>query len=275
MVHVINFITDPFQYDFMRNAFWAGSLAAILASLVGFFVVVRQVAFAAHALGHISFAGACGAILLGWLPIIGQLIITLSAGVIMGSMSRRLNEKDTIIGVTLAFALGVGVLLLHFFRSYSGQANSILFGDLLGVSTSALQWMAWLMLFGIIALALLSRQLWFASLTPILAEAKSVSLTRISILFFCIMALAITLASQVVGVLLVFTLIVGPPAIALQWTKNFWTGMGLCCITGVLVVWVAIYCAYYTDWPVSFWISALVFVVYVLGALQGQVVSEA
>ncbi len=277
MLHVIiDFFTLPFQYDFMRNAFWAGSMAAIVASLVGFFVVVRQIGFAAHALGHISFAGACGAILLGWLPIIGQLVVTLGAGIIMGSMGRRLNEKDTIIGVTLALALGVGVLLLHFFRSYSGQANSILFGDLLGVSTSALRWMASLMLLAILGLGLLARRLWFASLVPTLAQAKSISLTWISLLFFSIMALAITLASQVVGILLVFTLIVGPPAIALQWSKNFWSAMGVCCATGVLIVWLAVYLSYYTDWPVSFWISTAVFVLYVIGVLlRGQVVSEA
>jgi len=268
MLHVIECFIAPFQYDFMRHALLAGSLAAILASLVGFFVVVRQVGFAAHALGHVAFAGATGAVLLGWIPIIGQLIVTLAAAITMGSLGRRLEEKDTVIGVTLSLALGVGVLFLYFYRAYSGQANSILWGDLLGVSTQALQWMFWLTVFGIGCLAVLARPLWFASLSPVLAEAKSLSLPLISILFFCMLAVAITLASQVVGVLLVFTLVIGPPAIALQWASRFWSGITLAVFIGLFIVWISIVLSYYTDWPINFWISVWVFVLYVLSITQ-------
>ncbi len=267
MSFVTDWITSPFQYDFMQHAFLAGSLAALLSSLVGFFVVVRQLGFAAHALGHISFAGACGAVLFGWPPIAGQLLISLVAGGIMGGIGKRIQHRDTIIGVTLALALGVGVLFLHFYQSYGGQANSILFGDLLGVSDTALHWMSVLTIFGMISLAILARPLWFASLSPALAEAKSVPIRGLGILFFGIVAIAITLASQVVGILLVFTLVVGPPAIALQWTKHFWTGISLCCLLSLSIVWAAIFLAYYIDWPISFWISALVFVLYLIGLL--------
>lgn len=268
MFHVIEGIMLPLQYDFMRHAFLAGSLAAILASLVGFFVVARQMGFAAHALGHVAFAGATGAVLLGWSPMVGQLCITLVAGLTMGSLGRRLEERDTIIGVTLALALGVGVLFLHFYRTFSGQANSILWGDLLGVSTQSLQLMSGLTIVGILCLAFLARPLWFASLAPALAEAKSLSLQHISMLFFAILALAITLASQVVGVLLVFTLVVGPPAIAMQWTRTFWAGISLALITSLLIVWASIYLSYYTDWPIAFWISALVFASYLFGVFK-------
>lgn len=265
---IINFITEPFQYAFMQHAFLAGTLAAILASAVGFFVVIRQLGFAAHALGHVGFAGACGAMLLGWIPIVGQLLITLLAGVLMGTLGKRLDEKDTIIGITLAFALGLGVMFLHLLNAYSGQANSILFGNLLGVSAQSLHWMLGLTIFGILSLAILARPLWFSSLTPMLAEAKSLSLSTLAILFFCIMAIAITMASQVVGILLVFTLIVGPPAIALQWCRNFWPGIALSVALSVLVVWCAIFLSYYTDWPISFCISALIFVLYLLSILK-------
>src|SRR5579871_3343819 len=100
---IIDSITEPFQYAFMQHAFLAGSLAAILASLVGFFVVIRQLSFAAHALGHVGFAGACGAMLFGWAPILGQLMMTVLAGIFMGILGKKLEEKDTIIGITLAF----------------------------------------------------------------------------------------------------------------------------------------------------------------------------
>ncbi|MFT3741151.1 MAG: metal ABC transporter permease [Gammaproteobacteria bacterium] len=259
---VVNWFLAPFQYDFMQHAFLAGTLAAMLTSLVGFFVVIRQLGFAAHALGHIGFAGACGAFLLGWPPLVGQLAISLAAGGVMSGIGKRLHERDTIIGVTLAFALGLGVLFLHFYHAHGSQMNSILFGDLLGVATSALYWMGALTVLGILSLACIARPLWFASLAPALAEAKSVSLSGLSILFFILMATAITLASQVVGILLVFTLVVGPPAIALRWTRTFWAGIFTSLLLSLGIVWCAIYLAYYLDWPISFWISALVFGLY-------------
>lgn len=264
----INFFIAPFDYDFMQHAFLAGTLAAILASTVGFFVVVRQLGFAAHALSHVGFAGATGAVLLGWLPLIGQLLITLIAGLLMGLGSKKMKEQDTMIGITLALALGIGVLFMHFYRAYGGQLNSILFGDILGVSAFAIHWMFWLTILSLLALGVISRPLWFASLAPTLAEAKSLSLLGLSLLFFSILAVTITLASQVVGILLVFTLVVGPPAISLQWTKYFWSGLMLSCVLGLFIVWISIYAAYYTDWAVSFWISALVFVCYMLGKLE-------
>jgi zinc/manganese transport system permease protein len=268
MFTVIDWLQSPFQYEFMRHAFLAGSLAAILTALVGFFVVVRQLGFAAHALGHIGFAGAAGAILMGWLPIIGQLVITMGAAIVMGSLGKKVNEKDTIIGVTLAFALGLGILFLHLYKGYSGQAASILFGDLLGVSATSIQWMTWLSLFGLVVLAILSRPLWFSSLTPMLAEARKLPIALLSILFFAVLAFAITLASQVVGVLLVFALVVGPPAIALQWVKSFWSGILLCLVLSLIIVWVSIYSSYYTDIPVSFWICSLVFVFYLISLIR-------
>lgn len=267
---IIDWFTEPFQYTFMQHAFLAGSLAAVLSSLVGFFAVVRQLGFAAHALGHIGFAGACGAMLFGWAPMVGQLIITLLAGMFMGTLGRRLEEKDTIIGVTLAFALGTGVFFLHFLNTYAGQANSILFGDLLGVSFQSIQWMFGLTAISLLSLAFLARPLWFASLMPVLAEAKNLSLSKMAILFFLIMAVAITIASQVVGILLVFTLVIGPPAIALQWSREFWPGIGLCIVISLVTVWLSIFTSYYTDWPISFCISAFIFVVYLLSMMKNK-----
>lgn len=262
---MIDFLTEPFTYPFMQHAFIAGTLAGLLASLVGFFVVVRQLGFAAHALSHVGFAGATGAALLGWLPLLGQLGITVLTGVLMAMSGKRMREKDTMIGITLALALGVGVLFMHFYRAYGGQLNAILFGDILGVSSQALQWMAWLTGLSLLFLAMLSRPLWFSSLAPNLAEARGVSLRLLSVLFFCMMGIAITLTSQIVGILLVFTLLIGPPTISLQWVKKFWSAMIFSCIISMMIVWSSIYLAYYVDWPVSFWISSMVFVLYVLG----------
>lgn len=255
-------LSEPFHYAFMQHAFLAGTCAAILSSLVGFFIVVRQAGFAVHALGHVGFTGACAGMLLGMSPLWGQLLTTVLVGFLMSFGGSNLAQKDTMIGVTLAFALGVGLLLLHFYHAYSGQANAILFGDLLGVSTQALYGMAALTLIGVGVLILIARPLWFSSLTPALAEARCVPLWLLSMVLFVLMAFAITLASQVVGVLLVFTLFIGPAAIALEWCLGFWTSIGLSVLLGVLLVWIGIGLSYYTDWPISFWISTFVLLGY-------------
>lgn len=256
-------IVDPtliislFEYDFLRNALIAGTIAAVLAGFVGYFLVIRKMAFAGHALGHIGFAGATGAGLLGLTPITGQLLLTLLAAIGMGSLGHRISKSDMAIGIVLAFALGLGVLFLHFYTSYASQAMTILFGNLLGVSSHLIKMMLIYSILSLLALGVIARPLLFASLEPELAEAKGISLSLISILFMIIAAVAVTEASQVVGVLLVFTLLIGPAAAALNWTSHILSGLLLTILLGVVIVWLGIILAFVTDWPIPFWISAL------------------
>lgn len=265
---MIDSIFSMFNYEFIQHAFIAGTIAAILSGVVGYFVIIRQLAFAAHALGHIGFAGASGGLLIGLSPIAGQFLLTLLAAIGIGALGDRISKNDMVIGIILSFCLGLGTLFLYLYGGYAGQAMIILFGNLLGVSNSDLYLMFWLMIFSLIAIGLIARRLLFSSLEPQLAEAKGMSLFWISILFLIVMAIAVTLASQVVGVILVFTLIIGPAAIVVQWTRHFWSGMLLSMILAVLIVWIGITLSYVTDWPISFWISALVFFIYLLTSLK-------
>lgn len=257
-----------FHYEFIQNAFIAGTIAAILSGAVGYFVIIRQLGFAAHALGHIGFAGASGGLLLGLSPITGQFFLTLFAAIGIGALGDRISKNDMVIGVVLSFCLGLGTLFLYLYGGYAGQAMIILFGNLLGLSYYDLIFMFWLMTFSLIAMGLIARRLLFSSLEPQLAEAKGLSLFWISIIFIVIMAIAVTLASQVVGVILVFTLIIGPAAIAVQWTKHFWSGILTSILLAVFLVWIGIFLSYMTDWPISFWISAFVFIIYLLSSLK-------
>lgn len=259
-----------FDYSFMRHAFIAGTLAAILAAITGYFMALRNLTFAGHALSHVGFAGAAAAGLVGLSPLTGQLLITILAAMGMGCLGERVRRNDFIIGIILALALGLGSLFLHFYNSYAGQATAILFGDILGVSTTALKIIAVLTVGCIAALAMIARPMLFASIETELAEAKGVPLMWLTTAFLIIMAIAVTLASQVVGVLLVFTLLVGPAAIALQWTRTFWSGIAITLLLAVGIVWLSIALTYLTDWPVSFWISCLVFSGYVVGSLYRQ-----
>jgi zinc/manganese transport system permease protein len=250
-------IISLFEYDFLRNALVAGTLAAILAGAVGYFMIIRRLAFAGHALGHIGFAGATGAGLIGLSPLTGQLLLTMGAAIGIGALAHRTSKSDIAIGIILAFALGLGVLFLHFYMNYAAQAMSILFGNLLGVSSHLIKLMLFCCVASLLALSVMSRPLLFSSLEPELAEAKGVSLPLISILFMIVTAVAVTIASQVVGVLLVFTLLVGPAAAALNWTQRSASGLFLTMLLGVLLVWIGIILSFVTDWPIPFWISTL------------------
>lgn len=266
-------IVDPtliislFDYYFLRNALIAGTIAAVLAGFVGYFMLIRKLAFAGHALGHIGFAGATGAGLVGLTPVAGQLVLTLLAAVGMGSLGHRVSKSDIAIGIILALALGLGVLFLHLYTHYAVQAMTILFGNLLGVSFHLIKMMLVYSILSLCALSVIARPLLFTSLEPELAEAKGVSLPFISIVFMIIVAVAVTEASQVVGVLLVFTLLIGPAAAALNWTQRVISGLLLTVVLGVLMVWLGILLAFVTDWPIPFWISALAAANYLLSFL--------
>ena len=264
LITLIHDLVNLFDYEFMRNAFAAGTIAAIVASLVGYFVILRSLAFAGHALSHIGFAGAAGAGLIHLQPWAGQLILTLFAAAGMGSLGERVSKSDIAVGIILAFSLGLGILFLHLYTQYAGMANAILFGNLLGVSNQTIKWMLCIGLLSLLALAFISRPLLFASLEPELAEAKGVSLQKISILFFLIVAIAVTQASQIVGVLLVFTLLIGPAATALRITRGIATGITMSLFLGVTTVWLGIILGYITDWPISFWISSISLLLYLL-----------
>src|SRR5579875_1215939 len=122
-----------FEYDFMVNAFAASGIVAVLAGIVGYFLVMRGQTFAGHALAHVGFAGATGAVLLGVSPLWGMLLVSAGGGAGMGLLGERLEGRDVAIGIVLAVSLGLGLLFLHFYTSYAAQATALLFGNLLSV----------------------------------------------------------------------------------------------------------------------------------------------
>jgi zinc/manganese transport system permease protein len=250
------------DYDFMRTAFAASGVVAILAGTVGFFLVLRGQTFAGHALSHVGFTGATGAVLLGLPPLAGLVGFTVLAGLGMGLLGEKLAERDVAIGMILSLALGLGLLFLHFFTSYASQAAALLFGNVLGVDNSALAALAILAILALAALAAIARPLIFASLQSELAEARGVPLRFVSTAFLAIVAVAVAECAQIVGVLLVFTLMVGPAASALRFTRRLYAAVALAAALALLEAWGGLTLAFYSDWPVSFWITALSGVVY-------------
>jgi len=256
MTRIIATIT-MFDYEFMRNAFAAAGVAALVSGLVGYFLVLRGQTFAGHALSHIGFAGATGAVLIGVAALWGLIGFTVAAGVGMGLMGERLSGRDVAIGVVLALALGFGLLFLHYYTAFAAQATALLFGNVLAVDRATIATLLGLGAVTLAALAAIMRPLIFASLQPELAEAKGVPLRFVSTAFLAIVALAVSASAQIVGVLLVFALMVGPPATAQRLARSLWSGLALSAGIALAEAWIGIAMAYYTDWPVSFCIALL------------------
>ena len=257
-------IAAIFQYQFMVNAFMAGTVVAIVAGAIGYFVVLRSSAFAAHALSHIGFAGATGAVVLAINPIFGLLAFTMGAGMTIGALGDRIRGRDVTIGIVLAWTLGLGVLFISLYTGYAQEAYALLFGEILGISVREVAVTGLVAAVALIVLIAMYRPLLFASVDQDLARAKGVPTLALSIIFMALLALAVTDAVQVVGVLLIFALIVTPAAIAIRFTSRpsiaIATGVGL----SLAFTWLGLAIAYYSPHPVSFFITSLAFGSYVV-----------
>ncbi len=263
----INVFTDlagMWQYAFMQHAFEAGTIVAIVSGVVGYFVVLRRLSFAAHALSHTGFAGAAAAILLGLNPLIGLLAFTGGSGLTIAVLGRRTAARDVQVGTVLAFMLGLGVLFISLYKGYATEAYSLLFGEILGISSGDVYVTLLAGVVTLAAVALLYRRLLFTSLDEDVAEAKGVSILGTGITFMLLLALATSIAVQVVGVLLIFALLVTPAAVAERLTRRPAEGMAVSVLVALMVTWSGLFIAYYLPYPVSFFITSMVFMLYIL-----------
>jgi len=263
-INLFTALQQMFQYQFMQHAFEAGTIVAIIAGIVGYFVVLRRSSFAAHALSHIGFAGAAGAVLFGVSPVYGLLLFTSVGGSMMAALSPRAAHRDVHIGTVLAFMLGIGVLFISLYTGYATEAYSILFGEILGISNSdvLLTLVAALIILSIIAVVY--RPLLFASLDEDVAEAKGMPTFLLGIIFMILVAVATSIAVQVVGVLLIFSLMVTPAAIAQQLAKRPHKVVIISVAIALMATWLGLFVAFYEPYPVSFFITSIVFVLYLL-----------
>lgn len=255
---------DILQYSFIQNAFIASAFVAIVAAIVGYFLLVRGLTFAGHALSHIGFAGAAGAVLVGIDPVYGLLAFTVLAGIGIGMVGRVLRERDVAIGIFLTLALAFGILFLFLYKGYAEQAYSILFGTILGISTSDVILTAFFSVITLCLLLFLFRPLLFSSFDTEVAEARGIPVRLLGILFLIIVAITVSVSVQVVGVLLIFTLLVGPAATAMRIIKNPYQTIGVAMMLGIIYSWVGIFIAAQTNLPVSFFIATLSFFTYIV-----------
>ncbi len=254
---------DALQYTFVQNALLVGSCIAIIAAIIGYFLISRGLTFAGHALPNIGFAGAAGAVLLGIDPVFGLFAFTVLAGIGIGLLGEEVRERDIAIGVLMTFALGLGLMFLALYSGYAERVYSILFGTILGISQSDVLITAITSLLTMGVVLAIFRPLLFSTFDPGVAEARGVPIRFLSVFFLILVAITISLSVQVMGALLVFTLLVGPAATAVRlvqrplWVLLISIGLGLC------FTWLGILLAAQSgNWPVSFFIATIAFVVY-------------
>lgn len=261
-------VQQLFAYPFMQNAYLAGTLVAIVAGVVGYFMVLRSQSFAGHTMAKIGFPGALGAALIGVDPVLGLIGFGLCAALLIGTLSTRESKgQDAAVGIVLAFSLGLGFLFIRL--SHFSNTNgfiSILFGFVIGVSASDLIPIALVTAVTLTTLAVIARPLLFASIDPEVAAARGVPVRFLSILFLALLAFAVAEAVQFVGALLIFALLVTPAAIAQQITARPASAVLLSVGLALLFTWLGLGIGYFTPYPIGigFFITSLAFGTYVI-----------
>ncbi len=248
---------EVLQSSFLRNALIGGSMVAIAAGLLGYFVITRQNAFAAHALAHIGFPGATGAILVGAPVTLGLAVFCVGGGLLIGLLGRRVADREIATGTILALATALGVLFASLASANAGTTTSVLFGNLLAISEDQLLVYGLFTAAVVVTLALIARPLVFASVDPAVAEARGVPVRALGIAFVVLLALTITMAVQVVGTLLLFALVVTPAATALRLTARPTRVAAVSVALALGSVWGGLVLAAMVDLPPSFFIVAL------------------
>lgn len=261
-------MTDLLHYHFMQNAYAAGTLVALLAGAAGYFVVLRGQSFVAHMLSQVGFPGAAAGVLLNVSPVIGLLVFCGAGAAAIGALGRNVDAgrraESAAVGSLLALALGLGLL---FVRLHGGSAQSVyafLFGTILGITDTDVALTLVITIAGLAVLAVMARPLVFASVDPDVAEARGVPVRALSLAFLLVLALSVAVTVQVVGTLLIFALLVAPPAAALQLAAKPALAFALSVALAVAVTWIGLALAYYTDFPVGFFVTTLGFGAYVV-----------
>ena len=249
---------------FMVGTWLQGSVMAVVAGAVGFFVVLRGSSFEAHAIPQGAFTGAAGAALIGANTLVGVGAFSFLGVVAIARWGRR-GQHDVVTALCLVTLLGIGSLFLSLSTEYAEQTFSLLFGEPLAVSSTDLLPTALLGAGCITIVIVFFRQLMLSSIAPELASVRGVSPARIELLFLLAVGVVTTMALPVVGALLVFSLMIGPPATARFVTDRPVRAMAVSGALGLITVWVSITASFWSNWPIGFFVGTFAVVWYVIG----------
>ena len=256
------------HYHFMQNAYLAGTLVAIIAGTVGYFMVLRNQSFAGHSLANVGFAGATGAFLFGIPSIVGLFVAGALAAVGIQTLNRgegNSRQSDVAVGAVLTASLALGFLFIFLATSeYAANVYDVLFGNILGINDTDVGIIIWTTLALLLALVVIARPLFFASIDPDVATAQGVPVNALALGYLVLLALVVAVAVQVVGVLLIFALLVTPAAIAQYLTTRPPVAVALSVALALVFTWLGLAVGFFTPYPVGFYITSFAFGIYVL-----------
>jgi zinc/manganese transport system permease protein len=279
LVPVASLSIDPvsdFQqltaYPFMVNALEAGAVVAVMAGVVGWFMVLRRESFAGHSLSLMAFPGATGALLIGLPAAVGYFVFCGVSALIIGASAgaeggARRGEESAVTGTVQACGLACGLLFLSLYQGVLSGYESLLFGDFLGITTGQVLTLAIVAALALAFFAVAGRPLLFASVDAPVASASGVPVRGLALAFLLVLGLAVAATAQITGVLLVFAVLVAPAASAQLITARVGRSLVLTVLLSVAITWVGLALAYFFNYPVGFYITTVAFIVYVAARL--------
>ena len=268
-VNIFSDVARLLTYHFMVNAFLAGTIVAIGSGVIGWFMVLRRQSFAGHTLAVIGFPGAAGAALLGLSITLGYFAACVTGAIVIGMVPRPRSggtrgSESAVIGTVQALALACGVLFVSLSHGFLNQMTSLLFGSFLGITNTQVLTLLVVATVAVAGLVLIGRPLFFASIDSDVALARGVPVRLLSVVFMILLGLAVAEASQITGSLLVFALLVMPSATAQRLTNNARNSLAITVATGILITWCALSAAYFSIYPVGFYLTTFGFFFYLL-----------
>jgi zinc/manganese transport system permease protein len=255
-------------FHFMQNAMLAGTIVAVLSAIIGWFMVVRRQSFAGHTMSVVGFPGAAGAVWLGFSASAGYFVFCIAAGLLLAAVPRGTagalrREESSLIGVVQAFALACGLLFVSLYKGFLGGLNGLLFGNFLGITDTQVVTLLALAVGALAVIAAIGRPLLFASVDGDVAAARGVPTRLLSTIFLLLLAITTAEVSQITGALLVFALLVMPAAAAQRLTAHPKRSLVLAVVIGLLVTWLGLGVAYFSVYPIGFYITSFGFGAYV------------
>ncbi len=261
-------IRDMWSYPSQVTAFRAATIVAVLAALVGWFMVTRRQTFAGHTLAVVGFPGAAAAVWAGIGLAYGYFAFCLAAALVITALpqrgSRGYADQSAVIGTVQAFALASGMLFIALYKGFLGGTNALLFGSVLGITATQVTILAAVAVAALAVLGLIGRPLLFASIDTDVARAHGVPTRTLDTAFLLLLGATAAEVSQITGALLVFALLVLPPATAQLLTPRPARSLALSVALALVTAWVALFIGYYSTYPIGFWLTTIAFGLYVL-----------
>lgn len=270
----LQLLTTPF----MVNALIAGTLIALASGVIGYFVLLRDLPFATHAVAHIGFPGATLAVLVGMSAVFGLIAACTIGGLAIGAMGHRARNREVVTGTVLAFATGLGILFNSLGSAQTNLLTNLLFGNILAITTEQVVGFSAIVAVVLAVLALIGRKLLFASVDPDVAAARGLNTRALSAVFLVAMSLIIAISVTIVGVLLIFALLVTPAATAIRLTAKPTVVVAIASVIALVSVWGGLVVATFQPWPPSFVITTIACIFWVvlpqLAKLRGHVAAS-